>query len=102
MSYQIKRVDRNQVEIVKLLRKLGVTVRVTSQVGQGFPDLVISYAGRTYLVELKDGEKPPSLQRLTECEEKFHQSWQDKVYIINSAESAIEFFNGIKSKNESQ
>lgn len=44
------RVDDNQAEIVKVLRQLGATVRPTHTVGDGFPDLVVGWRGKNYLV----------------------------------------------------
>lgn len=90
-----KRIDNTQTIIVKTLRNLGMTVFITSSVGFGYPDLTCSYKNKTYLVEVKDGNKPPSQQKLTELEKKFHDTWQDKVYIINSVDSAIQFFREV-------
>ena len=106
MSYQIRKVDTCQKKIVETLRKCGMTVYVTSSVGHGFPDIVASYKvngivngiGRTYLIEIKNGELSASKQKLTELEKKFHESWQDHVYIINSEQSALHFFDDILGK----
>jgi len=70
-----KRVDRNQPKIVKELRDLGYSVAITSDLGRGFPDIVVGYAGLNILVELKaDGKK-----KLTDDEEKFFSDWQGQV-----------------------
>jgi hypothetical protein len=102
MSYQIRKVDNNQRKIVETLRKCGMTVYVTSSLGNGMPDLLASYKingiGRTYLIEIKNGDLPPNKQRLTELEKKFHESWQDHVFIINSEQSALDFFDDILGK----
>lgn len=53
MTYA-KRVDNNQKEIVKRLRKLkNLSVAIASRVGFGFPDIVVGYNSRNYLVEIK-------------------------------------------------
>jgi len=88
-----KRTDNNQTQIVQTLRKLGATVFIASGVGHGFPDLVVKLRDRVYLVEVKDGNRPPSQQKLTACEVEFHRQWAPCVVIINSVESAIEFVN---------
>jgi len=94
MTY--KRTDSTQTPIVEVLRKMGMSVYITSSVGFGFPDLVASWGGRTYLIELKNGTLPPSGQKLTTLEKKFHETWQDKVHIINSVDAAVEFVNSVK------
>lgn len=88
-----KRVDANQKEITAALRKMGVCVAVTSSLGSGFPDIVLGMNGRNYLIELKDGTKPPSARKLTKQEEAFHESWLGQIAIINSLDEAIEFVN---------
>ena len=44
--------------------------------------------GRTWLVEIKDGDKYPSQRKLTEAQVKFHAEWQAKIYIIETVEQA--------------
>lgn len=79
-----KKIDDNQNLIVKQLRKCGVSVAITSMLGNGFVDLVLGFRGRNYLIELKDGNKSASRKRLTEDEKQFHDSWNGQV---NKAES---------------
>ena len=70
------RVDANQAEVISQLRGIpGVKVAITSQLGGGFPDFVIGYQGVNYLIELKDGAKPPSRRKLTEDEKRWHRLW---------------------------
>ena len=70
------RIDANQPEIVQQLRSVpGVKVCITSQVGGGFPDIIIGYHGANYLIELKDSNKPPSKRKLTPAEKKWHKMW---------------------------
>lgn len=90
-----KRVDQNQKSIVTALREAGCNVFVTSMVGGGFPDLCVSYRNRTYLVEVKDGSKWASHQKLTLKEQEFHDTWQDHVYIINSIKGVEIFMHSI-------
>lgn len=87
-----KRVDANQKEIVATLRKCGCLVHVTSMFGAGFPDLVCATPNRKlFLVELKDGNKPPSAQRLTPKEAEFHAVWHDHVIILKSLDDVLDF-----------
>jgi hypothetical protein len=66
----------------------------THAVGQGFPDLVVSFRGRNILIEIKDGSKPPSARRLTPDQKEFHESWDGELYVVESAEQAITVLTG--------
>lgn len=84
------RVDANQAKIVEALRAIGCKVYVSSSFGQGFPDLVVGYRGRVFLLEVKDGDKPPSAQRLTPDQVKFHAEWEGlPLFVVNSVEAAL-------------
>jgi hypothetical protein len=83
------RTDANQAEVVKALRDAGATVTDTSGVGGGFPDLTVGYEDETYLMEVKDGDKPPSAQKLTEPQEKWHREWKGHACVVNSPEAAL-------------
>jgi hypothetical protein len=84
-----KRIDANQTEIVKALRQCGCSVLILSAVGKGCPDLAVGYDGTTYLLEVKDGGKTPSKQKLTPDEEAWHAAWSGHVAIVNSVEAAL-------------
>lgn len=83
------RVDGNQKELVKQLRAIGCSVAVTSQLGKGFPDIVVGYRGVNYLCEIKDPAKPPSNRKLTEAEDKFSVEWRGQYCIIESLEDFL-------------
>lgn len=88
---QRHRVDATQKAVVDALRKIGASVRVTSMLGQGFPDLTVGYQGLTFLVEVKDGSLKPSAQRLTPDEQRFVEGWRGSaVMIVGSAAEAVE------------
>lgn len=55
-------------------------------------DIVVSKDKKTAMIEIKDGEKPPSARKLTEGEKKFKDSWQGLYYIITSTDD-VEFLN---------
>ena len=83
------RVDSNQKEIVEALRKAGATVLHTHQLKNCF-DILVGYNGINYIVEIKDGNKPPSQRKLTTGEEKFRDEWEGgEYYIIESIEQAL-------------
>ena len=83
------RIDANQNEIVDALRGVGATVAITSMVGAGFPDIVAGYRGVNYLIEIKDGNKPPSRQKLTPDEQRWHGLWRGSVVVVASVDEAL-------------
>lgn len=96
MSKYARRVDANQEQIVAALRAYGATVRVVTQ-GGGIPDLLVGYTNPesltkyTLLLEVKDGNKPPSARKLTPAEEKFFFEWTGGLLaIVESAEEAVD------------
>ena len=87
------KVDANQAEIVQALRQIGAVVQSLAAVGNGCPDLLVGYRNRLFLLELKDGNKPPSAQALTPHQVEWHRVWQGRVVVVNSVESAIAAIN---------
>ncbi len=90
------KIDVNQPEIVKSLRKMGCLVWITSDLGKGAPDLVVGVGKTLKMVEVKDGGKPLSARKLTPDEAIFHNLWKDHILILNSVEEAIEWVNMIR------
>jgi hypothetical protein len=91
---RIKKVDRNQPEIVRQLRKIpGVSVAHTHIVGDGFSDLVVGYKGKNYLCEVKDPAKPPSARKLTPDEEEFHTKWTGQIAVVESVTDVLKLIN---------
>lgn len=86
-----KQVDANQTAVVAALRAAGATVQHLHAVGQGCPDLLIGINGRNFLVEVKDGAKPPSAQRLNPDQEAWHREWRGQVTVLTSARQAFDF-----------
>ena len=81
--------DANQGSIVELLRHAGARVCLIHQVGGGVPDLLIGCSGKLALVEVKDGDKAPSKQRLTPDEERWHRAWAEyPVFVVASDDEA--------------
>lgn len=84
------RTDANHAAVVKALRQCGCSVFDTSAVGGGFPDLVVGCAGKTMLMEVKDGAKPPSARRLTPAQLELHAHWRGgPIAVVLDVESAI-------------
>ena len=91
----IARTDDNQQLIVKQLRQLGCSVAITSMMGKGFPDLVLGYQNKNFLIELKDGAKPKSQKGLTMDEAKFFTAWKGQCDKCESLEEVCKII-GIK------
>lgn len=89
-----RKIDDNQKAIVDALRKIGCSVAITSGAGDGFPDLVV---GRTnvygerenWLLEVKDGNKPPSQQKLTDKQINFHKQWKGQIDVVRDSFEAV-------------
>lgn len=80
------RVDANQSAIVDALRAAGARVWII-----GLPvDLLVGHRGRLMLMEVKDGEKPPSERKKTSLQEKFFTDWSDcPVCLVDSVDAAL-------------
>lgn len=75
------KVDDNHGEIVKAFRKAGASVKPVHQL-KGFVDILVGYRGVDQLVEIKDGNKSPSKQKLTPDEEEFWATWKGRAPVI--------------------
>ena len=84
-----KRIDANQSEIVRELRKRGCSVQSLAGVGKGCPDLLVGRSGVNVLLEVKDGSKPPSARRLTEAQVEWHDAWNGKASIVCNVSEAL-------------
>jgi len=93
------RTDDNQEALVKLWRKMGATVLILSGVGKGCPDVLLGINGKNALVEIKDGSKTPSKQKLTPLEEEFHDSWRGHVCVIKNEQEAAQLIYNMRDRN---
>lgn len=84
-----KRTDANQLDIVLALRQVGASVQPLHMVGQGCPDLLVGVRGINLVLEIKDGTKPPSAQRLTPDEANWHALWRGQLLIVRSIKEAL-------------
>jgi len=95
MKYASK-VDANQAEIVKALRQAGAFVVHTHTLKNAF-DILVFYKGKTHIVEIKDGSKPPSKRKLTEGELKCKAGVESNgvnYNIVNNTKEALNLING--------
>jgi hypothetical protein len=92
------RKDANHNNISDLFIAAGCSVADTSQLGNGFPDMVVGLCGINVLVEVKDGDKSPSKQKLTEDEFKFFQNWRGWVAVVRDDKDALNIISQIKQQ----
>jgi len=87
-----KKVDRNQLEIVKALEAIGAEVLEI-----GWPvDLLVGYRRQNWLLEVKDPDKPPSERKLTDDQVIFFRDWPGQRAKVETWEEAIDVITGVK------
>jgi Holliday junction resolvase len=85
------KVDGNHTEIVQALRSVGATVQSLAAVGGGVPDLLVGWRGMNLLIEVKDGSRIPSQQRLTPEQVKWHEAWGGRpVFVVRTVDETLE------------
>ena len=89
------RIDANQPEIVAALRAVGAEVTDLSSVGQGVPDLLVSFRGGWFLLEVKDGAKPKSHRTLTLEQLRWHRKQHGPVAVVCSVAQALEAIGAV-------
>lgn len=72
------------------IRRIGAEVTHIHTVGNGVSDLLVSFRQRWYVLEVKDGDKPPSQRDLTEDERKWINKQRAPVFIVNNPQDAVE------------
>ena len=99
MKYNSK-VDSNQPEIVEALRKHGATVLHTHSLKNAF-DILVGFNGNLFMIEIKDGNKPPSQRKLTsgelECETNFERVGV-KYHVVLSIKDALDVIDPTRGK----
>lgn len=93
------RVDRNQPEIVKAIRKEGWTVLHLHTLGKGAPDILVGKDGENFLIEIKDGEKPPSKRKLTPDEAEFSEEWEGQVTTCINVKQVMDVLAHLHTRN---
>ncbi len=77
------RTDANQSAVADAFRRLGCSVLSLASMGKGVPDLLCANARLgSFLVEVKDGSKPPSERKLTDDQIAFHRTWPVEIFIV--------------------
>jgi len=89
------KVDANHGEIVETLRALGASVQSLATVGDGCPDILVGWRGRNTVLEIKDGDKPPSARKLTPREQRWSDEWKGQVMtVMNVMDAVVLVFGG--------
>ena len=89
MGRRAAKVDANQKQVVKALRDAGATVQHLHAVGAGCPDLLVGFRAINYLMEVKDGHKPPSARKLTPDQVVWHDQWRGNAHVVKSVTEAL-------------
>ena len=82
------RKDANQDDIKDALVKAGGFFKSIASMGDGYPDAIVAYHGRLFLMEFKSGDEgltPKEEKWIAECERIGGVS----VYLVRSAEDAL-------------
>jgi len=82
------KVDTNQPEIVKALRRVGAVVKHVHQLKKLF-DILVFFNGKTYCVEIKQDKKKKLTPGEQECKDLI-ESVGVKYWIIHSIDEALE------------
>ena len=88
--------DANHSQVVNALRQIGASVQSLATTGKGCPDLLVGYHGINYLMEVKDGDKVLSKQKLTIDQEHWHSLWRGSVHIVKSVNEALKILQDKK------
>jgi len=90
--YHKPRKDANHAQIVSTFRSLGAYVVDIAAVKNAF-DIIVYHSGKTYSVEIKDGEKPPSARKLSKGEEECKMGIESvgcEYHVISSVDEAVD------------
>jgi len=91
------KIDANQEQVVQALRAAGATVQSLAGVGKGVPDLLVGFQGKTLLMEVKDGKKPPSERKLTEQQLAWHGAWRGgPLAVVDGPDAALRMLGVLK------
>lgn len=83
------RTDGNQAQIILALSTAGMSVQSLAGLGGGVPDLLVGFGGVNVLLEVKDGEKPPSGRHETDCQVAWAERWRGQRAVVTTAEEAV-------------
>ena len=91
------RTDTNHKEISVAFMSLGWSVLDIHQIPNS-ADILIGKWSLNIVIEIKDGSKPPSKQKLTPGEIKFRDRWRGDYRIITCLQDVIDLDQEYKNK----
>jgi hypothetical protein len=91
-----KRVDENQPQIVKALRRVGASVQHMHEIGKGCFDLLVGFRSQNFVIEVKNPHVPVSKRRLTPDEQEWSDAWQGQKAIALTEDDALRIIGAIK------
>jgi hypothetical protein len=97
MIHRKRRVDENQLSIVKALRDIGAFVMDLSGAGGGICDLIVCYRHTVWMIEVKNPLKPRLDRQLTPAQVKMHAEIARvgcEVHVIHTVGEAIRLVTG--------
>jgi len=77
--------DANHKEITQALEKIGCSVYDASKFGGGFPDVIVGYRGKCFLLEYKHGKG-----KLNPKQIQFRDQWNGNYCVVRTPEEAIQ------------
>ena len=93
------RVDKNQNEIVRILKMQKCSVQYLHGVGTGCPDLLVGIptdsGGMNLLIEVKYGKG-----KLNKTQARWHSAWAGEVTVIRSFEQALALVRTVKRRDK--
>ena len=91
------RTDGIQPVVIRIFRAYGFSVKDTSRVGGGFPDLVLGFRSKNFLVEVKNDTGVG--WKYTPAQKKFNDTWNGQRITITSTQEAAEFAEKVRHEN---
>lgn len=89
--------DANHSEIVDVLQKIGASVIDMSNVGKGFPDLIVGFQLQTILMEIKNPKTAYGKKGLNKNQIKWKEEWTGGTYcVVDSPDAALRMIGVIK------
>ena len=88
-----RRVDANLSQVVDEFRQLGCSVNVRND---DLADLDVGFAGRSVIVEVKDGRKPPSARKLTKNQIDKRKTWTGGIQLVENLGHVYEVAAALK------
>jgi hypothetical protein len=92
------RTDKNQAAIIQVLRDVGASIIVTSDVGiPGFPDLVVGFRQTVHLLEVKNPENSYGRRGFNKNQKAWNEQWAGaRPIIVYTPDDALRAIGAIE------